>query len=104
MKILALAVCISIVSGCASTASIWLENTDENPCERPSHVYRGVQIDSNLICRSFTDNETPTWLSVPGLIDIVPSVIFDTLQLPFTIPATNRNDEACGKYEGSPSA
>jgi len=32
---------------------------------------------------------------VPGVIDIVPSAIFDTIQLPFTVPVTKKQIEAC---------
>jgi uncharacterized protein YceK len=97
VKIIGIFFICSFLTGCASTASIWLESTSENPCERRNRIYGGAKLDAKLIYDSFVKKDVSMWLGVPGVIDIVPSAVFDTIQLPFTIPATQKQIEACEK-------
>ena len=94
MKEFSIVFICSVLTGCASTASIWLESTSLNPCEKRNRIYGGAKLDAKLIYDSFVDKDVSIWLGVP-VIDIVPSAIFDTIQLPFTVPATQKQIEDC---------
>jgi len=95
VKVFGIVLICSVLTGCASTASIWLESTSVNPCEKRNRIYGGAKLDAKLIYDSFVDKDVSIWLGVPGVIDIVPSAIFDTIQLPFTVPVTKKQIEAC---------
>jgi uncharacterized protein YceK len=95
MKIILLVAILPSIVSCASTVSIWAEDTNPDACLRKNHIYGGVKIDAALIQKAVTDENTSTWYCVLGLIDIIPSALFDTLQLPFTVHSANKQKQEC---------
>jgi len=89
------------LSGCMSASNLsdiikW-RNADEHNCWRlkiegtPPIVYGGVWSDVKLIGAPITYYETVVFPAFPfimifGIVDFAPSLILDTLALPYTIP------------------
>jgi len=72
--------------------------TPRDPCSVKSIVYIGVKTDIRNIKGSVMEpKKYPPIAGIVSTIDLIPSAVMDTLLLPITIPATNRNNEYCSK-------